>query len=178
MFQLHLHTVAGCSGPGGSGRLCRSRRRCGCGAGILRALPATWLTAGAGAAQVWLLPQLMTCSTWVHRAGCCADVPYSLVRGMRHLLRPLQQPYQRATVTARSLPDQRRQTSTRWPCAHRFPLVPHEQPRYSVFTDGEAQQTLVWVTFKHDRKGVVRADICCHAQHGRMFPWMMGPLLL
>lgn len=38
----------------------------------------------------------------------------------------------------------------------RFSLVEHEEPRYSVFTDAEAQSTLVWVTYKHDRSKVVR----------------------
>ncbi len=42
----------------------------------------------------------------------------------------------------------------------RFPLVQHDEPRYSVFADGEAQQTLVWVTFKHDRKQVVSIAGC------------------
>lgn len=36
----------------------------------------------------------------------------------------------------------------------RFSLVEHEEPRYSVFTDAEAQSTLVWVTYKHDRSKV------------------------
>ena len=38
---------------------------------------------------------------------------------------------------------------------HRFLLVDHPEPRYSVFADAEAQSTLVWVTYKHDRKEVV-----------------------
>ena len=37
----------------------------------------------------------------------------------------------------------------------RFLLVDHPEPRYSVFADAEAQSTLVWVTYKHDRKEVV-----------------------
>ncbi len=32
----------------------------------------------------------------------------------------------------------------------RYCLVPHSTPRYSAFTDAEAQQALVHVSFKHD----------------------------
>ena len=36
-------------------------------------------------------------------------------------------------------------------CTHRrYCLVPHSAPRYSVFTDKEAQQAQVHVTFKHE----------------------------
>lgn len=59
-----------------------------------------------------------------------------------------EQPAAAGTVVSASMPD----------C--RFPLVQHDEPRYSVFADGEAQQTLVWVTFKHDRKQVVSIAGC------------------
>lgn len=35
-------------------------------------------------------------------------------------------------------------------CPCRYCLVPHEDPRYSVFTDKEAQQALVHVSFKQE----------------------------
>lgn len=37
-----------------------------------------------------------------------------------------------------------------WLAACRYRLVPHSAPRYSVFTDKEAQQAQVHVSFKHD----------------------------
>lgn len=50
--------------------------------------------------------------------------------------------------------DQFQKIAPAWPC--RFTLVEHAEPRYSAFADAEAQSTLVWVTYKHDRKEVVR----------------------
>lgn len=44
------------------------------------------------------------------------------------------------------------------PLGRRFPLVPHAQPRFSAFSDSEAVQTLVYVTFKHDRLRMVRCS--------------------
>lgn len=40
----------------------------------------------------------------------------------------------------------------------RFPLVPHMLPRFSAFADSEAMQTLVYVTYKQDRKKMVCAE--------------------
>lgn len=36
------------------------------------------------------------------------------------------------------------------PC--RFPLTPHEEPRYSSFADKEAQAALIYLTFKRPRR--------------------------